>query len=156
MPLLLLALLVVPILELYFIIQVGQEIGVLPTICLLILDSVLGAWLVRREGRRAWQALQQSFGAGKMPAKELLDGALVLIGGTLLLAPGFATDAVGFFLLLPFTRPLARRALIGFTTRRVAGAVGPLGPPNASTPGGPKAPEGRVVSGEVVEDDDPP
>ncbi|MGQ0843640.1 MAG: FxsA family protein [Sporichthyaceae bacterium] len=166
MPFLLIALLVVPFLELYFIIQVGREIGVLPTIALLILDSVLGAWLVRREGRRAWQALNQSFGAGKVPTRELVDGALILIGGTLLLTPGFATDIVGFFLLLPFTRPLARRALVGFASRRFTAAVvgtqprrtgrtapGHTAPGHTTTPGGGKPRGGRVVSGEVVEDD---
>ncbi len=172
MPFSLVALLVVPIVEIYILVQVGQEIGALPTIGLLILDSVLGAWLIRREGRRAWQALNQSFNAGKMPTKELVDGALVLIGGTLLLTPGFATDVVGFFLVLPFTRPLARRFLINFATKRAAAAVGvsgpglrmyqfgggrrpgASGPGNASTPGGANGPGGRVVSGEVVEDDD--
>lgn len=158
MPFVLLALLVVPFVELYVIVQVGQEIGVLPTIALLVLDSVLGAWLVRREGRRAWQALQQALNAGKAPTKELVDGALVLIGGTLLLTPGFATDLVGFFLLLPFTRPLARRALLGFFTRRLAATVAGPGVRiyrrKPSTPGGTKPSGGRVIGGEVVEDDE--
>lgn len=167
MPFLLIALLVVPIVEIYILVQVGQEIGALNTVGLLILDSVLGAWLVKREGRRAWAALQQSLNAGRMPTKELVDGALVLIGGTLLLTPGFATDLVGFFFVLPFTRPLARRFIVGFATKRAAAAVhttGPGirfhqwggGPGKPSTPGSPKAPGGRVVSGEVVEDDDRP
>jgi UPF0716 protein FxsA len=118
---LVLAFLAVPLAEIYLIIQVGQVIGAAWTIALLILDSVLGAWLVRVEGRRAWAALQHALRSGRMPSRELADAALVLVGGTLLLTPGFMTDAVGFFLLLPLTRPLARRLLAWFVRRRVLG-----------------------------------
>ena len=125
MPLLLVALFVgVPILEIYVILQVGQLIGAWPTVALLILESLLGAWLVKREGRRAWQALQSAVRAGSLPGRELLDAALLLVGGTLLLTPGFVTDIVGFFLVLPFTRPLARRALTAVLTRRATRRVG--------------------------------
>lgn len=170
------ALLVVPLVEIYMIVQVGQSIGALPTILLLIADGVLGAWLVRREGRRAWAALQQAIGSGRMPSKELADGALVLVGGTLLLTPGFLTDIVGFFLLLPFTRPIARRSVIAFATRWFGKAVvgpgarmppgfppggfppgfPPTGfPPTGFPPTGPPRPEpGKVVRGEVLDDDE--
>ena len=100
-----------PILEIYVIIQVGQVIGAVPTVLLLIFESILGAWLIKHEGRRAWNALQETLATGKMPGKELADAALVLVGGTLLLTPGFVTDIFGFFFILPFTRPLARRVL---------------------------------------------
>jgi UPF0716 protein FxsA len=113
------ALLVVPILEIYVIIQVGQVIGGWQTILLLIVESALGAWIVKREGRRAWAALQLAFSSGRLPARELSDAALVLVGGTLLLTPGFVTDVAGFFLVLPLTRPLARRALAWLVARRV-------------------------------------
>ena len=99
----------VPILEIYVIIQVGQVIGAWWTILLLIADSIFGSWLVRREGRRAWQALTTTLQSGRMPATELADGALVLVGGTLMISPGFVTDVFGIGLILPFTRPLARR-----------------------------------------------
>jgi UPF0716 protein FxsA len=157
-----LALLVVPLVEIYMIVQVGQSIGAGPTILLLIADSVLGAWLVRREGRRAWAALQQAIGTGRVPSRELADGALVLVGGTLLLTPGFLTDIVGFFLLLPFTRPIARKALIAFATRWFGKAVvGPVAgmPPGMMPPGMPPQPrpgQGRVVRGEVADDDEGP
>ncbi len=166
-----LALLLVPILEIYAIIQVGHTIGAGPTILLLIADSVLGAWLVRREGRRAWAALQQSVTAGGLPSRELADGALVLVGGTLLLTPGFLTDILGFFLILPFTRPIARKALIVFATRwfgkAVVGAAGGMPPgmvppgmmPPGTRPGPPRGPapgSGRVVRGEVADDDEGP
>ncbi|HZE67198.1 MAG TPA: FxsA family protein [Sporichthyaceae bacterium] len=147
---LVLALLLVPIAEIYVIVQVGQAIGAGPTILLLIADSVLGAWLVRHEGRRAWEALNRSLHAGRMPTKELADGGLLLVGGTLLMAPGFLTDIVGYFLVLPFTRPIARRLLVGWMVSRVH-IVGPPGSPPPRP--GPGSGRGRVVSGEVVDDD---
>jgi UPF0716 protein FxsA len=113
------ALLVVPILEIYVIIQVGQVIGGWQTILLLVVESALGAWIVKREGKRAWAALQLAFRTGRLPTRELSDAALVLVGGTLLLTPGFVSDVAGFFLVLPVTRPLARRALAWMVARRV-------------------------------------
>ena len=79
-----------PLLELYMVIQVGQVIGAGWTILLLVLDSVVGAIVVRREGARAWRALRDTLARGGVPAKELADGALVLVGGPLLLTPGAA------------------------------------------------------------------
>jgi UPF0716 protein FxsA len=152
---LVLALLLVPIAEIYVIVQVGHAIGAGPTILLLIADSVLGAWLVRHEGRRAWANLVRSLNAGRMPTKELADGGLLLVGGTLLLAPGFLTDIVGYFLVLPFTRPIARRLLVGWMVHRVQ-VVGPtvLNPNTARPPRpGRGYRGGRVVSGEVVDDE---
>ncbi|MGH3446965.1 MAG: FxsA family protein [Nocardioidaceae bacterium] len=108
-----------PIIEIYVIIQVGQEIGALSTVLLLLAVSVAGAWLVKREGRRAWSALQEALSTGRMPGKELADGGLLLVGGALLLTPGFVTDACGFLLVLPFTRPVARRLLASMVSRRV-------------------------------------
>jgi UPF0716 protein FxsA len=111
---------VVPIVEIYVIIQVGQAIGAIPTILLLIVESLIGAWIVKREGRRAWQALRDTVRGGGLPGSELIDAALVLVGGTLLLTPGFVTDVVGFFLVLPFTRPAARRLVQIEVNRRAA------------------------------------
>ena len=108
-----------PILEIYVIIQVGQQIGAVPTVLLLIFESILGAWLIKHEGRRAWNALQETLATGKLPGKELADAALVLVGGTLLLTPGFVTDIFGFFFILPFTRPLARKVLMILVARRI-------------------------------------
>jgi UPF0716 protein FxsA len=118
------ALLVLPILEIYVIIQVGQVIGAGPTIVLLIAESALGAWIVKREGLRACEALNSSFSTGRLPTRELSDAALVLVGGTLLLTPGFVTDVFGFFFVLPFTRPIARRWLSWLVSRRVLRAAG--------------------------------
>jgi UPF0716 protein FxsA len=159
---LLLMFLVVPVVEIYVIVQVGQEIGALPTVVLLLVESLLGAWLVKREGSRAWVALRSATITGRLPSRELADAALVLVGGTLLLTPGFVTDVVGFALILPFTRPLARRAL-GWLVARQAGrvvvrrfGVAPGGRPGAAGtwPAEPRE-DGRVVPGEVVDDDRP-
>jgi UPF0716 protein FxsA len=159
------ALLVVPIVEIYVIIQVGQVIGALPTVVLLIVESALGAWIVKREGRRAWNALNTSFRGGRLPTRELSDAALVLVGGTLLLTPGFVTDVFGFFFVLPFTRPVARRWLSWLVARRVAHVTTGRGrmpgmpgmPPRDGRPrreGGPdRPPQGPVVPGEIVDDD---
>src|SRR3954452_20339246 len=95
-----LALLVVPIVEIYVIIQVGQVIGGWATVALLLVESALGAWLIKREGRRAWNALRTAMQPGRMPGRELADAALILVGGTLLLTPGFVTDIFGFFFIL--------------------------------------------------------
>lgn len=113
-----LAFLVVPLLEIFALIQVGQVIGAWWTILILVADSLLGAWLVRREWRGTWSALRGAVGSGQLPNRELADAALVVVGGTLLLTPGFVTDLVGFFLLIPLTRPIARRTLLSFVARR--------------------------------------
>lgn len=113
MPLLLFLLfIVVPILELYVLIQVGQAIGVWQTILLLIADSILGTWLMRSQGRAAWRRFNEAMAAGRVPGREVLDGALVILGGAFLLTPGFITDIFGLFFLLPPTRAIARRTLV--------------------------------------------
>src|SRR4051794_37279683 len=100
MPLLLIVLfIVIPIAELAVIIQIGQLIGVWWTIALLILDSVLGAMLMRSQGRRAWQRFNVAIAEGRAPTREVLDGVLVIFGGALLLTPGFITDIFGFLFL---------------------------------------------------------
>lgn len=112
---------VVPLAEVYVLVQVGQVIGALWTVLALVAMSVLGSLLIKREGSRAWRELRASLQAGRMPARELADGALILVGGTLLLTPGFLTDALGLFFIIPFTRPVTRRMLTGFVTRKFLG-----------------------------------
>jgi UPF0716 protein FxsA len=134
MPLLLVILfIVVPILELYVIIQVGQLIGVVPTLILLLADALLGSWLLKREGRSAWRRFNEALAARRFPGKEVADGVLIIIGGTLLLTPGFLTDVFGLFLLLPPTRAIARRVLKRLTIGRFMvvgmGRDGPFGGP---------------------------
>lgn len=125
MPLVLVLLfIVVPIVELYVLIQIGQAIGVLPTIALLIVDSVLGAMLMRSQGRAAWMRLQRALAEGRLPGREVIDGALVIFGGALLLTPGFLSDILGLVLLLPPTRAVVRRVLVArFGGRLVASAT---------------------------------
>ena len=142
----------VPLLEIWAILQVGQLVGPWWTIALLVLDSIIGAWLIKREGGRAWQALRQALQGGRMPARELADAALILIGGTLMLSPGFVLDVLGIVLILPLTRPVARRLLTSVVERRllvVPTFGGPFGPPDARRPG--PGPEGPIVRGDVVE-----
>lgn len=137
----------VPLLELTVIIRVGQTIGVGWTILLLIADSVVGAWLLKREGRRALAALGDAFGSGRMPARELADGMLVLVGGVLMLTPGFLSDVLGILCILPFTRPLARGLLTRFVATRMV-VLPTEQPGNGQRP----RPAGHdVVQGEVVE-----
>ena len=89
------AFILVPLVEIYVIIQIGQVIGAWWTILLLIADSLLGSWLIKREGGRAWEALGSAIQEGRMPHKELADGILILVGGLLMLTPGFVLDIVG-------------------------------------------------------------
>ena len=149
---------VVPVVEIYLLIQVGQVVGAWWTVLLLVASGVAGSYLVKREGGRAWRALQQALAERRMPARELADGALILIGGTLLLTPGFLSDLVGAFLILPFTRPVARRLLTQVVTRKLVtvGGVAYTGGPGASAsrPGTRQSPgtDESVVRGEVVND----
>jgi UPF0716 protein FxsA len=116
---------VVPIAELYVLIQIGQAIGILPTIALLILDSILGAVLMRAQGRAVWMRLHRALAEGRVPGREVTDGAFVIFGGALLLTPGFLSDILGLILLLPPTRALVRKVLLRrFGPRIVAGATG--------------------------------
>jgi UPF0716 protein FxsA len=117
-PLLFLLFIIVPIAEIYVIIQVGQAIGALWTVLLLIADSIIGARLLSWQGRRAWSGFQDALAGGRVPHREVLDGALIIMGGAFLLTPGFITDVFGLVLLLPPTRAVVRRALTGLILRR--------------------------------------
>ncbi len=136
------AFIAVPLVEIYVIVQIGQVIGAWWTILLLVADSLVGAWLVRREGGRAWRSLRTALEERRMPHRELADGVLILVGGTLMLTPGFVTDAFGVLCILPVTRPLGRKALAGVISRRLV----------VTTPGTrDQGPDDGVVPGEVVD-----
>jgi UPF0716 protein FxsA len=123
LPILLLLFIVVPIAELAVIIQVGQEIGVWWTIAILVADSILGSLLMRSQGRIAWRRFNETAQAGRVPAREVLDGVLVIFGGAFLLTPGFITDIIGVVFLLPPTRALVRRFLVKrFADRMIVAA----------------------------------
>ena len=160
---------VMPLIEISAVIAVGQLIGVWPTITLLVLESALGAWIVRREGGRAWEALVTALQTGRMPSRELSDAALILVGGVLLLTPGFVTDIVGFLVVLPVTRPVARRLLERAVAQRLLGgmvstagpgagpAFGGTGSPWGDTFGqtrrGPGEPGGSSGAGDTIRGD---
>ena len=100
-----------PLIELALLIQVGRWIGLFWTLALVVATGFLGATLARRQGLRAWRAIQAEMHAGRVPGAALVDGLLVLIGGIVLLTPGILTDLVGFSLLVPVTRNALKRAL---------------------------------------------
>jgi len=159
---LLVAFVVVPLVEIFVIIQIGQVIGAWWTVLLLVADSILGSWLIKREGGRAWRALQTALEQRRMPHRELADGVLILVGGTLMLTPGFVSDLFGILCILPMTRPVGRRLLAQVIGRRLTGAAFPVGGATRS-PRGPqpghddvrtqrrRGPDGDVVRGEVVD-----
>src|SRR5205807_3184729 len=107
------------IVELYVIIKVAEAIGAVLTVVLLVGTSVVGGAIVRRAGARAWAALQNAAAAGGSPPRAALDGAIMFLGGVLLVVPGFVTDAVGLLFVLPFTRRLTRWAVTAYVLRRV-------------------------------------
>lgn len=124
-----LAFLVVPFVELFLLIQVGQVVGVWWTILLVLAISVLGSWLVRREGWAAWRRITTRVQTGEVPGDELVDGGLILFAGALLLTPGFVTDVAALFLLLPPTRAVVRRvALKRLVAKATMARHGPGGP----------------------------
>jgi UPF0716 protein FxsA len=117
--LLIVLLVAIPIFEVWLLIKVGQQVGLLQTVLILIGEAILGALLMRHEGSRAWKALNDAFTQGKVPTGELADAALILVGGVLLMLPGFLTDVLGFVFLLRWTRPVARKIIAFFVARRV-------------------------------------
>jgi UPF0716 protein FxsA len=115
------------------IIQVGQAIGIWPTLALLLADALLGSFLLKHQGRGAWRRFNEALAQGRFPGREVVDGLLIVVGGTLLLAPGFLTDIVGLLLLIPPTRAIVRsilkRLTIGhFTVVGMAGGGPGPGP----------------------------
>src|SRR2546423_8812732 len=123
LPLLLIVFILVPIAEIAVIVQVGEAIGVWWTIALLIADSVLGSLLMRSQGRVAWRRFNAALAERRPPAREVLDGVLVIFGGALLLTPGFITDVFGLVFLLPPTRALLRRLLVRRFALRMVSSV---------------------------------
>lgn len=99
---------VVPIIEIWLLIKIGRVIGPLPTVAALLCISLTGAWLAKSQGLQVIVAIRDDLAAGRLPAARLLDGALILAGGILLLTPGFFTDFIGLFFLIPATRRLLK------------------------------------------------
>jgi UPF0716 protein FxsA len=127
----LLLLILWPVAELFVAIKVAEAIGVLLTVILLLASWPVGMWLTKAEGRAAWRRLSAAVTAGRPPGREVIDGALVLAGGILLIVPGFITDVVGLVLLAP-TRRLVRGAIArNFQSRLVVAATRFSGAPRA-------------------------
>jgi UPF0716 protein FxsA len=152
-PILLGALLLLAV-EVAAVAAVSSWIGFGWTLLLLLVTTLVGGWLVRREGARAWRSFSAAVAEGRPPGRAALDGVLILLGGLLVLLPGFVSDGLGLLCLLPPTRRLLGRALVGWaltrgraTVVRVRATRGPAGAP----PPRPPAP-GRVIEGEI----DPP
>lgn len=149
--------LVVPIIELYVIVQVADSVGVWETIGLLIAVSIIGAWLVRREGMSVMRKVQLQLQQGQLPTKQLVDGALILFAGALMLTPGFVTDALGVLLLVPPTRIATRSVLIRRFRQRatITTNVGsfPFGAPYVDVDGSEFQPGHDTV--DLTRDDEP-
>ena len=109
----------IPVAEIFFIIRVARDLGIPETIGLLVAVSIAGAWLVRRSGLGVLRQIQERLARGEIPGKELVDGLLILVGGLLMLTPGFLTDAVGLALLIPPTRLAVRALLIRRYSKRL-------------------------------------
>jgi UPF0716 protein FxsA len=141
---------IIPIAELYVILKVGDLIGILPTLALLVADSLLGSWLMRSQGRAVWRRFQETMQTGRVPHREVFDGVLVIFGGAFLITPGFITDIVGVLLLLPPTRSLFRRWLMrrGGRMLGISIATGRRTPP-------PRVGEDFDVEGTAYEADQP-
>ena len=106
-----LAFTLIPLVEIYLLIKLGQNFGAITSILLVIFTGILGAYLARMEGLRTLFRIQETMREGRMPGEELLDALLIAIAGLVLITPGFITDVAGFLLLFPFTRMLAKNWL---------------------------------------------
>jgi UPF0716 protein FxsA len=140
----LLALLVVAALEIWVIIQVAGAIGAGYTVLLLLATSLAGGWLLRHEGGRAWRSFIQAVNAGRPPHREVTDGALILVGGALMVVPGFVTGALGLLCLLPPARIVLRRLLLAAAARRMVPRVIRVRSSRAPDPD-----PHRVIEGEI-------
>jgi UPF0716 protein FxsA len=111
---------IVPLAELYVIIQIGGAIGIVPTLVLLLADALLGSMLLRHQGRAAWVRFNRALAENRLPHKEVFDGVLIIFGGALLITPGFITDIFGLILLIPPTRAIVRGVSSRIVRRRMA------------------------------------
>ncbi len=144
----------IPALELYVILQAAHSFGVFETIAALLLISFAGAWLCKREGFSALARVQTALNEGRIPTKDLQDGALILLAGALLLTPGFLGDVVGILLLLPPTRAIARTFLARVLRGRIQVATAGVGRRGGAWYGGVVDVDGRPQ--DERRDDEPP
>ncbi|GGG20899.1 FxsA family protein [Paenibacillus abyssi] len=121
---LIIAIIVVPALEIWGILRMGAWIGPFATFGLILLTGFVGAYLAKREGRKVWLEVNRQMQMGQPPGRTLLDGLCVLLGGIMLLAPGFLSDLFGFILLFPLTRPFFRNIILGWLERKMRNGGG--------------------------------
>lgn len=155
--LLFVAFLLVPIAEIYVLIQVGTVIGALPTIVLIVFTALLGSVLIRMQGLATLERVRSAMARGEVPAIEMMEGVCLLVAGALLLTPGFVTDSVGFILLVPTLRRAMILALIERGVLRAASGPGPAGPvqpgfPPHAQPGS-RPDRGQIIDGEFERKD---
>ncbi len=144
---LLLLFLVVPLAEIYLLIQAGGVIGALNTVALVVFTAVVGAWMLRQQGLATLRRVQQSLDRGELPETALIEGVLLLLAGALLLTPGFITDVVGFVLLVPASRVALARALLARGVLRARAHAAHGRPPHGAA-------GGRVIEGEAEREPD--
>jgi UPF0716 protein FxsA len=144
---LLLLFILVPTAELYLFIKIGSRLGLGPTLAIIIVTAVLGASLTKSQGRRAIEKFQAATAAGRMPAKEAIDGLMILLAGAVLITPGFLTDTVGFLLLVPSFRAI----VAGYAGKRLKGKIQVVTPgmPNQSSQE--QRPESKLDDGNVID-----
>lgn len=151
--------LVIPIIEIFFLIKVGEVIGALPTIILVVLTAVIGAWLLRQQGLSTLARFQQNLSTGKIPAQEMVEGIMLAVGGALLMTPGFVTDTMGFLCLLPFSRKfmaarVIKRSSAKFTEGMSGGGFG--GGAGGFYHESHSSSDNNIVEGEYTEIEDDP
>jgi len=158
MPYALLLFIIMPIVEIALLLRVGDAIGWVSTLLVVIATAILGSGMLRQQGLATLNTARQRMDVGEMPAQQLLEGVLIMIGGVLLLTPGFVTDAFGFACLVPFSRRwlaarLSARAIMGFSTVGPAGAS--RAAPGARRPGrqAPSPGAGRGTDGDIIDGD---
>jgi UPF0716 protein FxsA len=117
---LLILFIIVPVIEIYVLISAGQQIGVAATIGLILATGIAGAFLARTQGFTLLNQIQQDLKQGILPQDKLLDGAMILAGGLVLLTPGFCTDLLGFFLLTPLTRNWIKKGIKRWLEERIS------------------------------------
>jgi UPF0716 protein FxsA len=149
---------VVPLLELYVILEVGDAIGLGWTLLILVADSILGSMLLKSQGRQVWRRFNEATAAGRIPHNEIIDGVLIIFGGAFLLTPGFLTDIAGLFFLVPPTRALFRRMVRGMIEKgtwwgRAGGAAARAGRDHYEARRGRNGAAGYDVEGTATEVD---
>ena len=142
---------VVPVIEIYLLIQVGSLIGAIPTILLILATAMIGATLLRQQGLSTLSRFQKNLSSGALPAQELIEGILLAVGGALLMTPGFVTDAMGFFCLIPPTRKTLAMYIMKRSAVQMQAGTGGF---SQSQQGAGSSRQDTVYEGEFVRKDD--